>query len=64
MKAAQAEKIRVFLVNWLCTSFYGLTFNEWVRLLWKHRFGVDPPHWPRVGAHDPDQPPDLLASGL
>src|SRR5215212_7653292 len=47
MKAAQAEKIRVILVNSLCTSFYGLNFNEWVRLLRKHRFGVD---------HAPPQP--------
>jgi hypothetical protein len=48
MKASQAEKGRVFLVNWMFTSFYGLAFAEWVRLLWKHRFDVDPPYGPRA----------------
>jgi hypothetical protein len=44
MKASQSEKGRVFLVNCLFTSFYGLAFNKSMKLLWKHRFGVDPPH--------------------
>jgi hypothetical protein len=48
MKASQAEKGRVSLVNWMFTSFYGLAFAEWVRLLWKHRFDVDPPYGPRA----------------
>jgi omega-hydroxy-beta-dihydromenaquinone-9 sulfotransferase len=48
MKASRAEKIRVLLVNWLFTSIYGLALDEWVRLLWKHRFAIDPPYWPRA----------------
>lgn len=48
MKASQAEKGRIFLVNSMFTSFYGLAFAEWVRLLWKHRFDVDPPYGPRA----------------
>jgi hypothetical protein len=48
VKLPRNETIRVFLVNWLFTSLYGLTFGEWARLLWKHRFAVDPPCWPRA----------------
>jgi hypothetical protein len=48
MKASQGGKGRVFLINWLFTSFYGLAFTECVRRLFKHRFDVDPPCWPRA----------------
>src|SRR3712207_6546804 len=48
MKISLAEKIRFFFVNWVFTMFYGMTLGEWVRMLWKHRFAVDPPYWPRA----------------
>ena len=63
MNASQAEKGRAFLINWLFTDFYGLAFTECVRLLFKHRFDVDPP-LAYGTAYDPDQHTDLLAPGV
>lgn len=40
--------MRVVLVNSLFTSLYGIALDEWLRLLWSHRFAVDPPYWPRA----------------
>lgn len=48
MSASRTEKTRVFLVNWLFTSLYGMALGEWLRLLLKHRFAVDPPYLPRA----------------
>lgn len=48
VKASPGEKIRVFLVNRLFTSIYGMALNEWLGLLRKHRFAIDPPYWPRA----------------
>jgi LPS sulfotransferase NodH len=42
------ERLRVFLVNWVLTSLYGMTLGEYGRLLRKHRFGVAPAYWPRA----------------
>ena len=33
MKTSRADKIRVFLVNRLYTSFYGMPLEEWIRML-------------------------------
>ena len=48
MIASQREKNRVFLANWVFTLVYGITLQEWLRLLWKHRFAIDPLYWPRA----------------
>ena len=48
MKALNSDKLRVFLVHWVFTSIYGLTFREWMQLLRKHHFAVDPPYVPRA----------------
>src|SRR5215212_296737 len=48
MKTYRADKIRIFLVNWLYTSFYGLAADEWIRMLRKHGFAVDAPYLPRA----------------
>ena len=48
MKTSRADKIRVFLVNWLYTSFYGMPLEEWIRMLRKHGFAVDAPYLPRA----------------
>jgi omega-hydroxy-beta-dihydromenaquinone-9 sulfotransferase len=44
-----SEKLRLFLVNWVFTTLYGMTSGECVRLLRKHGFAVDPAYWPRAG---------------
>ena len=43
MMTPRADKIRIFLTNWLCTSFYGMAADEWIGLLRKHGFAVDAP---------------------
>ena len=48
MKTSRADKIRIFLVNWLYTSFYGLAVDEWIRMLRRHDFAVDAPYLPRA----------------
>jgi hypothetical protein len=48
MDVRSTERLRVFLVNWLFTSLYGMTLGEYVRLLRKHRFAVAPAYWPRA----------------
>ena len=48
MRKSHAEKVRVFLVNWLFTSLYGMALDEWLGLLRRHRFSVDPPYLPRA----------------
>lgn len=48
MKTPWLERIRVFLVNRLFTTFYGMTFGQWLRLLRRHHFAIDPPYWPRA----------------
>jgi omega-hydroxy-beta-dihydromenaquinone-9 sulfotransferase len=48
MRKSHAEKVRVFLVNWLFTTLYGMSLGEWLGLLRKHRFAVDPPYLPRA----------------
>jgi omega-hydroxy-beta-dihydromenaquinone-9 sulfotransferase len=48
MRKSHAEKVRVFLVNWLFTSLYGMALDEWIGLLRRHRFSVDPPYLPRA----------------
>ena len=48
MRRSHAEKVRVFLVNWLFTSLYGMALDEWLGLLRRHRFSVDPPYLPRA----------------
>jgi hypothetical protein len=48
MKKSHTEKVRVFLVNWLFTSLYGMALDEWLGLLRRHRFAVDPPYLPRA----------------
>jgi hypothetical protein len=48
MRNSRAERARVFLVNWVFTNLYGLSLDEWLRLLWKHRFAIAPSYWPRA----------------
>jgi omega-hydroxy-beta-dihydromenaquinone-9 sulfotransferase len=48
MMKSHTEKVRVFLVNWLFTSLYGMALDEWLGLLRRHRFAVDPPYLPRA----------------
>lgn len=48
MKAPWIERIRVFLVGRLFTTFYGMTFGQWLGLLRRHHFAIDPPYWPRA----------------
>ena len=48
MRKSHTEKVRVFLVNWLFTSLYGMALDEWLGLLRRHRFSVDPPYLPRA----------------
>lgn len=48
MRKSYTEKVRVFLVNWLFTSLYGMALGEWLGLLRRHRFSVDPPYLPRA----------------
>jgi hypothetical protein len=48
LKALWVERIRVFLVNRLFTTFYGPTCGQWLRLLRQHHFAVDLPYWPRA----------------
>lgn len=43
-----SEKIRIYLVDAILTGICGLTVDEWLRLLRKHRFAVDPPYLPRA----------------
>lgn len=42
------ERLRLFLVNWVFTSLYGMTLGEVARLLRKHDFAVAPAYWPRA----------------
>jgi hypothetical protein len=48
MRQSHTERVRVFLVNWLFTSLYGMALDEWLGLLRRHRFSVDPPYLPRA----------------
>jgi hypothetical protein len=48
LKTPWVERIRVFLVNRVFTTFYGMTFGQWLRLLQRHHFAIDPPYWPRA----------------
>jgi hypothetical protein len=48
MMTSRADKIRIFLVNRLYTSFYGMPLDEWIRMLRKHGFAVDAPYLPRA----------------
>jgi omega-hydroxy-beta-dihydromenaquinone-9 sulfotransferase len=48
MKTSRADKFRLFLVDRLYTSFYGLSLDEWIRMLRKHGFAVDAPYLPRA----------------
>jgi omega-hydroxy-beta-dihydromenaquinone-9 sulfotransferase len=48
MRESHTEKVRVFLVNWLFTSLYGMALDEWLGLLRRHRFSVDSPYLPRA----------------
>jgi omega-hydroxy-beta-dihydromenaquinone-9 sulfotransferase len=48
MDAPSAERFRIFLVNWLFTSLYGMTLGEYLGLLRKHHFAVAPAYWPRA----------------
>ena len=48
MKDPWSEKIRLYLVNKMLTAICGLTLDEWLKLLQKHRFAVDPPYLPRA----------------
>jgi len=48
MGQAGTEKVRSFLVNWVFTSICGMTFSQWTGMLRQHRFGIDPPYWPRA----------------
>jgi hypothetical protein len=45
---SRADKVRLFLVDRLYTSFYGMPLSEWIRMLRKHDFAVDAPYLPRA----------------
>ena len=42
------DRLRTFLARNLFHSLQGMTFGDWWRLLRRHRFAIDPPHWPRA----------------
>src|SRR5262249_55265641 len=44
----RAERARRFFVEWIYSHICGLSFEEWMRLLWQNRFAVDPPYWGRA----------------
>src|SRR4051794_31698358 len=44
----RAERARLFFIEWIYSSICGLSFGDWMRLLWQNRFAVDPPYWPRA----------------
>src|SRR5438093_13148384 len=48
MKATAWEKFRLFLFKHLFCFLGGSTFRDWLRLLGKNRFDVDPRYWPRA----------------
>jgi hypothetical protein len=48
MNTSLPEHMRVFLVNRIFTSLYGMTLGEWLHLLRRHHFAVDLPFWPRA----------------
>jgi hypothetical protein len=41
-------KFRRFLLTWLFHFFGGHSFGDWLKLLCRQRFAVDPPYWPRA----------------
>ena len=47
MNVLPAEKIRVVFANRVFTLLYGISFDEWTRLVWRHRFTIDARYWPR-----------------
>ena len=47
-KNSWGEKIRGFLVERFFTVIGGITLGSWLGLLWRHRFAIDPPYWPRA----------------
>jgi hypothetical protein len=42
------ERARLFFLEHIYSHICGLTFGEWLRLLWENRFAVDPPFWARA----------------
>jgi hypothetical protein len=46
--AAWSENFRIYLAHKMLTSICGLTLDEWLGLLRKHFFAVDPPYLPRA----------------
>lgn len=48
MALLKVERIRGSLVSWIFTTNYGMTLSQWSGLLWRHRFAIDPPYWPRA----------------
>ena len=42
------DRFRHLLARHLLHSVQGMTFGDWLALLRRHRFAIDPPYWPRA----------------
>jgi hypothetical protein len=43
-------KFRLFLFKWVLSFLSGITFGDWLTLLRRNRFDVEPPYWPRAAS--------------
>jgi hypothetical protein len=44
----RSDQLREFLFRWLFCFLGGISFGDWLRLLRKTEFAVDPLYWPRA----------------
>ena len=49
MSVQQDEKLRMMMVNYVFTPLHGMSLGEWMRLLYRHHFAVEPVYWLRAG---------------
>src|SRR5206468_56934 len=42
------DRLRTLLARNLFHSLQGMGFGDWWQTLRRHRFAIDPPHWPRA----------------
>ena len=48
MSVLRGEALRIFMVDRFFTPLHGMSLGEWLRLLGRHQFAVDPQYWPRA----------------
>jgi hypothetical protein len=41
-------RFKDFIARHVAHPLEGMTFGDWWSLLRRHRFAIDPPHWPRA----------------